>query len=57
VTDASQRCAVLADSGKLGVRALAPVCSLDDIDVVVTDRGARPDEVAALRARGVVVIA
>jgi hypothetical protein len=35
--EAAARCVVLADSTKLGVRTLAPVCSLDDVDVLVTD--------------------
>ena len=53
---ASQRCVVLADSTKLGTRALATVCEIDDVDVVITDGAAHPDEVEALRARGVDVI-
>jgi len=53
---AAQRCVVLADSSKLGVRALAPVCATTNIDVLVTDSGADPDLVRALRAQGVDVI-
>lgn len=53
---ASQRCVVLADSSKLGIRALAPVCAIDEIDVVVTDSNAAEDELEALRAQGVDVI-
>ncbi len=52
----SQRCVVLADSTKLGTRALATVCEIDDVDVVITDGAANPDDVEALRARGVDVI-
>lgn len=52
----SRRCVVLADSTKLGTRALATVCEIDDVDVVVTDGAADPDEIEALRARGVDVI-
>jgi DeoR family transcriptional regulator of aga operon len=53
---ASQRCVVLADSTKLGTRALAMVCEIDDVDVLITDSSASPDDVEALRARGVDVI-
>lgn len=53
---AAARCVVLADSTKLGVRALAPVCTLDEIDVLVTDTGAEPSELEAIRERGVDVV-
>ncbi len=53
---AANRCVVLADSTKLGVRALAQVCTIDEIDVVVTDRGADEQHVASLRSQGVDVI-
>jgi DeoR family transcriptional regulator of aga operon len=50
------RCVVLADSTKLGVRALAPVCALDEIDVLVTDDGADSSDVDAIRSQGVEVV-
>lgn len=53
---AANRCVVLADSSKLGVRALAQVCDLTDIDVVVTDGAADPAQLAAIRSQGVDVI-
>lgn len=53
---ASQRCVVLADATKLGTRALAMVCEIDDVDVVITDSSASSDDVEALRARGVDVV-
>jgi DeoR family transcriptional regulator of aga operon len=53
---AAQRRIVLADGSKLGVRALAPVCEIDAIDVVVTDTAAPAHVVAALRDRGVDVV-
>lgn len=53
---ASQRCVVLADSFKLGTRALAPVCALDEVDVIVTDDGAPDDQLDALREQEVDVI-
>ncbi len=53
---AASRCIVLADSTKLGVRALAQVCGIDEIDVVVTDSGADEEHLTALRSHGVDVI-
>jgi DeoR family transcriptional regulator, aga operon transcriptional repressor len=49
---ASQRRVVCADSSKLGQVALAHVCSLDDVDVLVTDAQADPQIVTALRDTG-----
>lgn len=54
--DAAARCVVLADSTKLGVRALAPICTLDELDVLVTDGNADPAELALIRSRGVDVV-
>ncbi len=54
--EASQRCVVMADSTKIGTRALASVCSIDDVDVVVTDSDVRDTDVDWLRERGVDVI-
>ena len=54
--DAAARCVVLADSTKIGVRALAPVCSLDELDVLVTDANADPADLGAIRSRGVDVV-
>jgi DeoR family transcriptional regulator, aga operon transcriptional repressor len=53
---ASQRCVVLADSTKFGTRALAPVCAIDDVDVVVTDSNATEEDLDALRERGVDIV-
>ena len=53
---ASQRCVVLADSTKIGVRALATVCEIDAVDVVVTDAGVGRDDIEWLKNRGVDVI-
>ncbi len=53
---ASQRIIVLADSSKLGATALANVCPIDLVDVLVTDRSAPVDLCAELRARGVQVV-
>jgi DeoR/GlpR family transcriptional regulator of sugar metabolism len=44
---------LLVDSSKLGKRALHRVAGLDAFALVVIDEGARPEDVAALRASGV----
>lgn len=48
----SQRRVVCADGTKLGQVALAHVCDLDDVDLLITSADADPDLVAALRATG-----
>ncbi len=50
---ASQQRILCADSSKLGQVALAHVCPLDDIDVLVTDEGANGGQVDALRTAGI----
>jgi DeoR family transcriptional regulator, aga operon transcriptional repressor len=52
---AAQRRVVCVDASKLGRVALAHVCDLDDVDVLLTDRGADPQIVAALRETGLEV--
>jgi DeoR family transcriptional regulator, aga operon transcriptional repressor len=49
---AAQRRVVCVDATKLGRVALAHVCDLDDVDVLLTDRHADPQLVAALRETG-----
>lgn len=49
---AGQRRVVLADSSKLGQVALAHVCALDDVDLLLTDEDADPNLLAALRETG-----
>ena len=51
VRNATQSVA-LADSSKLGIRALNNVCTLAQISLVITDRNARKQAVAALKAAG-----
>jgi DeoR/GlpR family transcriptional regulator of sugar metabolism len=53
----AQRCLVAADSSKLGRVAFARICALDAVDVLVTDMEAPPDDLAALEAADVEVIA
>jgi DeoR family transcriptional regulator of aga operon len=52
----SDRLIVLADGSKLGSRTLASVAPADRIDTLVTDGGADPRELGALRDAGINVI-
>jgi len=47
---------IVADSSKLGQRAFARVCAVEEIGVLVTDRDARPDLLAAFTERGIRVV-
>ena len=48
----AQQAVLLADSSKFGQQALARLCALSDIDIVVTDREITDDHRAAVRAAG-----
>lgn len=52
---ASRRHVVCADASKLGRVALAQVCDLDDVELLITDAGADAHAVAALRETGLQV--
>ncbi len=52
----ARSCVVLADSSKFAQVAPAFVFGLDEVDTIVTDAGADPADVVALRARGVRVV-
>lgn len=52
----ARRTIIVADSSKVGHSGFTPIAAIDDIDVLVTDVDADPDEVTALRARGVEVV-
>ena len=47
---------VLAESSKLGMKAVVKVCALEDVDIVITDDGAPKQIVRALEQAGVRVI-
>ncbi|WP_431031789.1 DeoR/GlpR family DNA-binding transcription regulator [Streptomyces sp. P6-2-1] len=49
----ARRVVVAADSSKLGARAFARICPADAVDILVTDTGADPEALAALRERGI----
>jgi DeoR family transcriptional regulator, aga operon transcriptional repressor len=53
---AAERSVVLADSTKVGVRALAPICTLEQVDVLVTDGRADDSVLDTIRARGVDIV-
>jgi DeoR family glycerol-3-phosphate regulon repressor len=44
---------LLCDQSKFGHRSLAQACSLDEIDIVITDAAPGPELARALRAAGV----
>jgi DeoR/GlpR family transcriptional regulator of sugar metabolism len=52
----AEQVVVVADSSKLGRRAFARICPLNQIDVLVTDTDADPETVQAFEAAGVRVI-
>jgi DeoR/GlpR family transcriptional regulator of sugar metabolism len=52
-----KRCIVVADSSKLGRVSFAQVCPLDRVDVLITDKDASDEKIAALRDAGVEVLA
>jgi DeoR/GlpR family transcriptional regulator of sugar metabolism len=52
----SERRLAIADGSKLGVAGPAVVAPIDRIDTLVTDPSAPPDELDALRARGIEVV-
>ena len=52
----AQRIVVLADSSKIGASALANVCPIDLVDVLVTDSAASVELCNELQARGVQVV-
>ena len=47
---------IVADGSKLGQRAFARVCAVDEIDVLVTDQDAEPAALAAFTERGIRVV-
>ena len=47
---------IVADGSKLGQRAFARVCTVDEIDVIVTDQDAAPASLTAFTDRGIQVI-
>jgi len=54
--ESAQVIAILADSTKFGRRGLARVCSLEQVQYIVTDKGVQPNTVELLEDRGIKVI-
>ena len=54
--DSAQVIAVLADSSKFGRRGLGRVCSLEQVQYIITDNGVQPNTVEQLEERGIKVI-
>lgn len=52
----ARRCVVVADSSKLGKVAFARICSLEPVDVLVTDARATGDALAPIHSAGVEVM-
>jgi Transcriptional regulators of sugar metabolism len=52
---AARRRILVADSGKIGNVALAKVAALQEIDLLITDDAADPDEIARLQEKGLAV--
>lgn len=55
MVERAQRVIAVADGSKVGRVTLAQLATVDEVDVLVTDDGADPHEVAAIRRRGVEV--
>jgi len=53
---AARQVVAVADSSKLLRRSLSVIAKVEQIHTLITDQGASPDSVAALRARGVDVV-
>lgn len=53
--NSAQKVIVLADSSKFGRRGFSRICSLDSVDMVITDSKAQPHFLEALRERGIEV--
>ena len=56
MVDRAARVIVVCDSSKLGRSALSSICSLSEVDELITDVGASPDQLEAVRAARVEVV-
>ena len=52
---AAREVILLLDSSKLGARSLLQVLEIEEIPLMIAGSGASPEEVAALKARGLPV--
>lgn len=53
---AAQKVIVLADSSKFGKRGFAKIGNIEDIDIIITDAGVKPNVVKQIEERGIEVI-
>ncbi|HHD64185.1 MAG TPA: DeoR/GlpR transcriptional regulator [Desulfobulbaceae bacterium] len=53
---AARKKVVLVDSSKFGISAFCDVCTLDYIDIIITDRNIQPDQQRCLERNGIQVI-
>lgn len=53
---AAQRVIVLADSSKFGKRGFARICGFDDVDMIITDSGIRPNDKACIENLGIELV-
>jgi DeoR family transcriptional regulator of aga operon len=51
----ADRCVLVADSSKIGRVELAPICGIDDIDLLITGDSADPGQIIALRQQGLAI--
>jgi len=51
----ARRTVVVADSSKIGRTAFARICAIDRVHELITDTGAEPTELTAIREAGVAV--
>jgi DeoR/GlpR family transcriptional regulator of sugar metabolism len=49
----SEKVIVMVDSSKIGVRSLIQVLSIEDVDMIVTDSGVKPEIISILQNKGV----
>lgn len=56
MVERAARTIVVCDSSKIGRSALSQICPLTEVDELITDTGAPPDQIAALREADVEVI-
>lgn len=52
----SDKSVIIADSTKLGKRTFARLCSLDAIDLLITDDGIKSDQVNSLKGAGLEIL-
>jgi len=56
MVERANRVIVVCDSSKIGRAALSGICPLTEIDELITDTGAPPEQIAELRESGIEVI-